>query len=64
MANRRVRYFERLVTLTMREYQPNTRKAYVQELTKVRPEALEAAKTSIVLVGCGDWSLLAQYKGK
>ncbi|KAF9515988.1 hypothetical protein BS47DRAFT_1293122, partial [Hydnum rufescens UP504] len=36
--------------------------AYVTELAKVRKEALDAANTDLVIVGCGDPSMLKQYR--
>jgi hypothetical protein len=37
--------------------------AYVEELGKVPKSALDAAGTRIVVIGCGDWSVIERYKG-
>ena len=36
---------------------------YVSQLSTVRPEALEQAGTKIVVIGCGDWQLINNYRG-
>ena len=36
---------------------------YVSHLATVRQDALEEASTKIVVVGCGDWSLIETYRG-
>ncbi|KAI0294884.1 hypothetical protein B0F90DRAFT_1811576 [Multifurca ochricompacta] len=35
---------------------------YVSQLTTVREDALKEASAKIVLVGCGDWALIENYK--
>ncbi|KAI0275467.1 AhpC/TSA antioxidant enzyme-domain-containing protein [Gloeopeniophorella convolvens] len=35
---------------------------YVAQLTTIREEALKEAGTKIILVGCGDWKLIGNYK--
>jgi len=35
---------------------------YVSRLATVRQDALEAAATKIVVVGCGEWSLIENYR--
>ena len=37
--------------------------AYVEHLASVREEALEAAGIKIVVIGCGEWSLIKTYAG-
>ncbi|KAI0066751.1 hypothetical protein BV25DRAFT_1868301 [Artomyces pyxidatus] len=37
---------------------------FVSQLTTVKKDALEAASTKIVLVGCGDWKLIENYKSE
>jgi hypothetical protein len=39
-------------------------KAYVEELGKVSKSSLDAAGTRIVIVGCGEWSVIKEYKGE
>jgi hypothetical protein len=39
------------------------RQDYVSQLTTVRSEALEQAGTKIVIIGCGDWLLIDNYRG-
>jgi hypothetical protein len=39
-------------------------KAYVEELGKVSKSSLDAAGTRIVVVGCGEWSVIKEYKGE
>ncbi|KAJ7064690.1 AhpC/TSA antioxidant enzyme-domain-containing protein [Mycena amicta] len=36
-------------------------KMYVEDLSKVPEQALAAAGTKIILIGCGDWSAIAAY---
>lgn len=33
------------------------------QLSTVRPEALEAACKKLVIIGCGDWILINNYRG-
>ena len=35
---------------------------YLIELAKVPKESFEAANTNIVMVGCGEWRAIEQYK--
>jgi len=35
---------------------------YVSQLATVRQDALEAASTKLVIIGCGDWSLIENYQ--
>ncbi|KIM19349.1 hypothetical protein M408DRAFT_83628, partial [Serendipita vermifera MAFF 305830] len=35
---------------------------YVEELAKVPKKALDAAGTRIVVIGCGDWSVIKTYR--
>ncbi|KIM32204.1 hypothetical protein M408DRAFT_20527 [Serendipita vermifera MAFF 305830] len=37
-------------------------RTYVEELAKVPKSALDAAGTRIVVVGCGDWSVIKTYR--
>ncbi|KAG8803953.1 hypothetical protein FRC17_006080 [Serendipita sp. 399] len=37
--------------------------AYVEELGKIPKSTLDAAGTRIVVIGCGEWSVIKQYKG-
>jgi len=36
--------------------------SYLSELAKVPKEAFEAANTNIAVVGCGEWTLIKQYR--
>ena len=36
----------------------------MEELAKVPKDALEAAQTRIVIVGCGDWQPIKAYQSK
>jgi hypothetical protein len=36
---------------------------YLIELAKVPKESFEAANTDIIVVGCGEWGIIKQYKG-
>jgi len=38
-------------------------KNYVSELSRVRQEALDAAGTKIVVIGCGQWNMIPTYQG-
>ena len=40
----------------------NRKQDYVAQLATVLSHALEEAKTRIVIVGCGDWQLIENYK--
>lgn len=43
---------------------PNRRpQEYVSQLSTVRPEALESASIKLVIIGCGDWLLINNYRG-
>ena len=33
------------------------------ELAKVPKESFETANTDIIVVGCGEWGVIKQYKG-
>ncbi|KAH7920370.1 hypothetical protein BV22DRAFT_808796 [Leucogyrophana mollusca] len=35
---------------------------YVTQLASVRPEALDAARARLVVIGCGDWQPIQHYK--
>jgi hypothetical protein len=35
----------------------------VEELGKIPKEALDAAGTRIVVIGCGDWPVIETYRG-
>ncbi|KLO15810.1 hypothetical protein SCHPADRAFT_870601 [Schizopora paradoxa] len=35
--------------------------AYVSELTKIPPKALEDANAQVVVIGCGQWNLIKNY---
>lgn len=37
---------------------------YLVELAKVPKESFEAANTDIIVVGCGEWAGIRQYKGE
>jgi len=39
-------------------------KAYVEQLGQIPKSALDAAGTRIVVIGCGDWSVINMYKGE
>ena len=39
-------------------------KAYVEELSKVPKSVLDAAGTRIVVIGCGEWSVIKDYKSE
>jgi len=34
---------------------------YIEALAKIRKDALENASTDLILVGCGDYTLLKEY---
>ena len=36
---------------------------YLVELANVPKESFEAANTDIIVVGCGEWGIIKQYKG-
>jgi len=36
---------------------------YLVDLAKVPKETFEAANTDIIVVGCGEWGIIKQYKG-
>ena len=40
------------------------RQQYVMQLASVRKDALEAANTRLVIIGCGDWKLIKNYCGE
>lgn len=37
---------------------------YLVELAKVPKESFEAANTNVIVVGCGEWAGIRQYKGE
>jgi len=53
---------KRVIVVFIRHFFCGTCKAYVTELAKVRKEALGAADTDLIIVGCGDPSMLKQYR--
>ncbi|KIJ31385.1 hypothetical protein M422DRAFT_266914 [Sphaerobolus stellatus SS14] len=53
---------QRTIVVFIRNFFCGTCQQYVSQLTTVRPEALDQTGTSIVIIGCGDWLLLKNYR--
>jgi len=61
---------EKAIVVFIRHFFCGSCQAYVEHLATVPEEALEAAGTKIVVIGCGEWNLIksysetAKFKGK
>ncbi|KAF8577698.1 hypothetical protein K439DRAFT_1639490 [Ramaria rubella] len=53
---------EKTVVVFIRHFFCGNCQQYITQLTTVRPEALERAGTKVVIVGCGDWLLIDNYR--
>ncbi|KAH9973377.1 AhpC/TSA antioxidant enzyme-domain-containing protein [Lactifluus volemus] len=53
---------EKTITVFIRHFFCGSCMQYVAQLSTVRSEALKEASTRVVLVGCGDWHLIENYK--
>ncbi|KIM32202.1 hypothetical protein M408DRAFT_20525 [Serendipita vermifera MAFF 305830] len=53
---------QKTIVVFIRHFFCGACKAYVEELAKVPKGALDAADTRIVVIGCGDWSLIKLYR--
>ncbi|KIM32199.1 hypothetical protein M408DRAFT_215331 [Serendipita vermifera MAFF 305830] len=53
---------QKTIVVFIRHFLCGLCKAYVEELGKIPKDSLDAAGTRIVVVGCGDWSVIKSYK--
>ncbi|KAH6910932.1 AhpC/TSA antioxidant enzyme-domain-containing protein [Coprinopsis sp. MPI-PUGE-AT-0042] len=53
----------KVAVVFIRHFMCGVCQAYVQNLTRVPPEALQKAGAALVIVGCGEWEALKTYRG-
>jgi hypothetical protein len=54
--------FEKTVAVFIRHFFCGLCQAYVEDIAKVRDDAIEHAGTKIIVIGCGDPSLIPHYR--
>ncbi|KIO22597.1 hypothetical protein M407DRAFT_116751 [Tulasnella calospora MUT 4182] len=60
----RIYEYQRTVVVFIRHFFCGMCASYVQALAKVPTDALDAAGTKIVLIGCGAWDMIPTYQGQ
>jgi len=53
---------QKTIVVFIRHFLCGMCKAYVEELGQVSKSSLDAAGTRIVIIGCGEWSVIKEYK--
>ncbi|KAG8774472.1 hypothetical protein FRC20_002375 [Serendipita sp. 405] len=53
---------QKTIVVFIRHFLCGMCQAYVEELGKIPKSSLDAAGTRVVVIGCGEWSVIKQYK--